>query len=110
MRGPQDQFQVNLSKNLASRIGNKTNMASVLYSFNICEGKLTAKALPYFFKAISLYSIVYRSMTHVILKKICMNLNMLIELKLSSRYALYPVVLVCAVFVSLTFLYLSLLF
>jgi hypothetical protein len=43
-------------------------------------------------------------MTHVMLKKICKNLNMPIELELSSRYALYPVVLVCALFVSLTFL------
>jgi hypothetical protein len=50
-----------------------------------------------------------RSMTHVMMKKICKNLNIPIEIKLSTRYALYPVVLVCAMFVSLTFLYLSLL-
>ncbi len=106
--------RINLSwtcQNLVSRFGNKTNMESASYSFRMCEGKLTAIALPYFFYSISLCSIVYRSMmTHVMLQKICKNLNMPIELKLSSRYALYPVVFVCVLFVRLTFLYLSLLF
>ena len=83
-------------------------MAAALYYFSICEGKLTAKALPYFFNATSLCSIVYRSMTNVMMKKICKTLNMPIELKLSSRYALYSVVFVCAI-LSLILLYLSLL-